>query len=531
LSDLKKDYNLLKYKLGRIPMMMDFIEYGSRDPYLYVDYINSFYNFVVKVEKEYNSDLSLKQIKLLELFSKEINNSKRVEESLILKLLIDYGKLSLKELKENVFKKYHYTITDETINSCVSNLNFEFIRAKKNGKLISVKEIYNLDIIKLENGSFVFSNIFLSYLNQETFKTFLTDSTSYSIYEFDKLFKPENWQKGFVLYRKYSRKDVFRILNVAENPVAQNVGGYLVSPDNTHCPIFVNYHKEDDISESTKYEDKFVNAKEFDWMSKSNRKINSNDVKSILGKNGTIRLPLFIKKNNDEGMDFYYMGEINPLMNKIKETTMKNDSGQNVSVVKIRFNLINPVSTSMYNYLEVKGTFIDKKLKKNIVVDQVKNTKNFESTIRNPIPLYDFYAAAGTFSEKKYEKDFTLIEGPENSTHGDYFACKIVGESMNRAIPNGSICLFKTYTGGSRNGKIVLVENTDIQDQDFNSAFTIKTYSSEKIVTDEGWEHTSIILRPNSFDTSYKNIIINEDNSKEMRVVGEFISIINQNFE
>jgi hypothetical protein len=93
-------------------------------------------------------------------------------------------------------------------------------------------------------------------------------------------------------------------------------------------------------------------------------------------------------------------------------------------------------------------------------------------------------------------------------------------------IPNGSICLFKPYTGGSRNGKIVLVENRDIQDQDFNSAFTIKTYSSEKIVSEEGWEHTSIILRPNSFDASYKNIIINEENGKEMRVVGEFISII-----
>jgi phage repressor protein C with HTH and peptisase S24 domain len=35
-----------------------------------------------------------------------------------------------------------------------------------------------------------------------------------------------------------------------------------------------------------------------------------------------------------------------------------------------------------------------------------------------------------------------LIEGPENSKN-DYFACKIVGESMNRVIPNGSICLFK----------------------------------------------------------------------------------------
>jgi predicted metalloenzyme YecM len=97
---------------------------------------------------------------------------------------------------------------------------------------------------------------------------------------------------------------------------------------------------------------------------------------------------------------------------------------------------------------------------------------------------------------------------------------------MNRVIPNGSICLFKPYNGGSRNGKIVLVENIDIQDQDFNSAFTIKTYSSEKVVSEEGWEHTSIVLRPNSFEESYKNIIIDEDNGAEMRVVGEFIKIL-----
>lgn len=525
-ADLKKDYNLLKYKLGRIPMMMDFIEHGSRDPYLYVNYANSYYNFITKVEKDYNSDLTIIQIKLLELFSKEINNSKRVEESLIVKLLIESGKLSKKDLKEEVLKKYNYSISEDTINSCISNLNFEFVREKKDNKLLSAKEIYALDILKIENGNLVFSSKFLSFLNQDTFKIYLLDSAEYSIHEYDKQFNPDNWQNGFVLYRKYSRKDVFRILNVAENPVAQNVGGYLVSPDNTHCPIFVNYHKEEGISESTKYEDKFVNAKEFDWMSKSNRKIESNDVQSILGKNGAIRLPLFIKKNNDEGMDFYYMGEVSPELNKIEQTTMSNDSGKQVSVVKIRFNLASPVSTSMYNYLEenvvVKANIPNKKDDNN----QVQGVINFEPTLRNHIPFYDFYAAAGTFSEIQSEKGFTLIEGLENSDNGDYFACKIVGESMNRVIPNGSICLFKPYIGGSRNGKIVLVENRDIQDQDFNSAFTIKTYSSEKVISEEGWEHTSIVLRPNSFDSSYKNIIINEENGAEMRIVGEFVSII-----
>ncbi|MBK8405303.1 MAG: DUF3427 domain-containing protein [Saprospiraceae bacterium] len=182
-------------------------------------------------------------------------------------------------------------------------------------------------------------------------KLHLLDSTDFSIYEFDRLFDAKNWQKGFVLYKKYSRKDVFRILNVPENPVAQNVGGYLVSPDNSHCPIFVNYHKEDHISESTKYEDQFVNNKEFDWMSKSNRTLSSNDVQSILGKNGPIRLPLFIKKNNDEGMNFYYMGEVTPELDGVQQTTIPNDQGNQLSVVKIRFNLTNPVTPTIYNYL------------------------------------------------------------------------------------------------------------------------------------------------------------------------------------
>jgi superfamily II DNA or RNA helicase/HKD family nuclease len=525
-SDLKKDYNLLKFKLGRIPMMMDFIEHGSRDPYLFVNYSNSYYNFIIKVEQEYNDDLKTEQIKILELFSKEINNSKRVEESLIIKLLVSNSALSLTTLKETLLKKYHYTVSDETIESCIRNLNFEFIREKKEGKLISAKEIYNLDIIKLENDNFIFSTIFLSYLNQETFKAFLVDSTEYSIYEFDKQFEPHNWQEGFVLYRKYSRKDVFRILNTKENPVALNVGGYLVDNINKHCPLFVTYHKNHNISDSIKYEDKFINAREFDGMSKSPRTLQSSDVQSILGYKGELRLPLFIQKSNDEGEDHYYMGELSPVLEEVEETTMNNNKGKQVSVVKIRYNLSVPLTDNMFRYI----CHYDKRIEAEKPVKKVEN-KEFQSTIefepilQNPIPLFDFHAAAGTFSEIQSEREFTLIEGPANSK-SDYFACKIFGESMNRIIPNGSLCLFKLYSGGSRNGKIVLVENIDIQDQDFNSAFTIKTYTSEKAISDVGWEHTSIVLKPNSFDSSYKDIIINEENGASMKVVGEFVSII-----
>ena len=130
-------------------------------------------------------------------------------------------------------------------------------------------------------------------------------------------------------------------------------------------------------------------------------------------------------------------------------------------------------------------------------------------------------------SEMQSEKNYSYINVSEKykSSQG-YFACKIIGESMNRVIPNGSTCIFKSYTGGSRNGIIVLVENFDIQDPDFNSAFTIKTYSSVKKNMGDSWEHTSIILKPNSLDDKYKDIVINENIAEGMRVVGEFIKVI-----
>ena len=528
-ADLKKDYFALKNKLGRIPYMMDFIKYGHRDPFLFVTYanLNSFYKFIERVEKETPFKISEKQSKTLELFYKEINNGKRIEESLILQNLMEEAQLSINSFRDLIESKYGYSPSNETINSCINNLNFRFTREKQNGKLIPSGEKYGLDVIRLTGDKMHFTATFLEDIQNSDFKTFLLDSIHYSIHTFDAEFDVQSWKEGFVLYKKYSRKDVFRILNFDENPVAQNVGGYLVSADNSHCPIFVNYHKEDHISESTKYEDQFVNQKEFDWMSKSNRKIDSKDVQSILGYNGSIRLPLFIKKNNDEGMDFYYMGDLQPELNRVEQTTMSNNDGKQLPVVKIRFRLSSPVTSAMYDYLhhaseiaEVKpiSTRIDKKEPKTEV-------KVIE--LRNPVPLYNFYAAAGSFSEMQSEKEFEMIEGPENRTNlTDYFACKVVGESMNQIIPNGSICLFKYYTGGSRDGKIMLIENRDIQDEEFNSAFTVKLYSSQKIVTDESWAHTSILLKPKSFDSSYKSIVIDEESSAGMRVIGEFIEIL-----
>jgi len=503
-TDLKKDYNLLKFKLGKIPFMMDFIEHGSRDPYLFVTYSNSYFNFVVKVEKKCISVLLKEQIKLLELFAKEINNAKRIVECYILKSLIELNPINFESLKRTIFLTYGHKITSETIKSSIDNLNFRFVR-KEN------------DVIIVKNEIIEFSNGFKKNIQTKTFYEFLKDNIDYSIYTYNKLFKKELFQDGFILYEKYSRKDVCRILNWEFNEEA-TVYGYKLN--NNTCPIFVNYHKEENIASSTKFPEKFLNSSQFLWYSKPQRRL-SNPTLVSLRTNSLIRLPLFMKKHNGEGTDFYYMGDVQPIDHSFEETTIKNDKNRDVPVVKVILELKKPVERSIYNYL----TYVNNN---DTAAFGASEEKIFsEQGLINPIPLYDFYAAAGSFSEMQSNNDFTLIEGPKNTNpNNDYFACKIIGESMNRVIPNGSICLFKKYSGGGRNGKIVLVENMDIQDQDFNSAFTIKTYSSEKEVSAEDWKHTSIVLRPNSFDDSFKNIIINEENGDEMRVVGEFVKIL-----
>lgn len=351
-KDLLQDYKLLKYKLGYVPMMMDFVEHGSRDPQLYINYSKSYFNFVSTQEDTLKFALNELESKILEFYSNEINNSKRIEESIILKELIVHKQLSVDNLKNIILSEYSYDLANETITSCIDNLNLKFVTERKNGKILSINAIYGYDLVKVIDNVILADNILLTTLQNTIFTQFLTDSAAYSINIFNKKIEKFEFNKGFILYQKYSRKDVFRILNWKENPLAQNVGGYIVSNDKTNCPIFVNYHKEDDISSSTKYDDTFLNHTEFAWMSKSKRSLNSPDIIAIKNHSMTsLRLPLFVKKSNDEGLEFYYMGDATPIDNSFMQTTMKNDKNEDVSVVKINFKLSHSVDHSIYNYI------------------------------------------------------------------------------------------------------------------------------------------------------------------------------------
>ena len=76
-KDLVKDYELLKFELGRVPMMLDFMGHGARDPKLYVNYSKSYYNFVADLEAELKGKIDGYE-KLLELFLARLTTEKEL---------------------------------------------------------------------------------------------------------------------------------------------------------------------------------------------------------------------------------------------------------------------------------------------------------------------------------------------------------------------------------------------------------------------------------------------------------------------
>jgi hypothetical protein len=156
-------------------------------------------------------------------------------------------------------------------------------------------------------------------------------------------------EKSFVRYRKYSRADVFRLLGCDENPVAQNVGGYLHLKELNAFPIFVTYQKSDDIASSTKYEDRFKSRIVMDYFSK-NRRTKKSPCMSFLysvAEGLPARVPLFVQKNNDEGIDFYYLGEVVPVEDSFYEAEMP--SGD--AVVRLDLSLKHAVPRDLYEHL------------------------------------------------------------------------------------------------------------------------------------------------------------------------------------
>lgn len=347
-KDLANDYNLLKFRIGRHPKMLDFWLDNHRDPYQYVEKFGSLLAYREKLDESFN--VGVDKLSLLNDLVKYVFDGIRSEESIIfLQLMYSSKTTTYDNVRNAIESRFGYSPSDSLIDSALHSLNLKFVTQVLAGKNTPIGEIKGYDIVQ-KNGSTITLGKTLADIKTTIFNDYLIDAAQCSLEKFGKDFNLSDFNDGFKRGAKYSRRDVFRILQWTQNPNAQNIGGYIVSTDKSQCPIFVNYHKDDSISATTKYQDYFENINTLIYMSKNNRYLNSSDVLAIANQSiNNLRIPIFVKKHNDEGLSFYYLGEGTSVPSRFVETVMNEESSK--PVVEMVFVLDKPVSSDLYKYL------------------------------------------------------------------------------------------------------------------------------------------------------------------------------------
>ena len=146
-------------------------------------------------------------------------------------------------------------------------------------------------------------------------------------------------------------------------------------------------------------------------------------------------------------------------------------------------------------------------------------------------PVIDLRFAAGAFSDTQ-----ALADGADEwvalpdwvRPQPGLFVAQVVGESMNRRIPNGAWCLFRAHPTGTRQGKVVVVQHRSIADPETGGRYTVKVYASEKKPDeDDGWRHERITLHPDSDRPGFEAIEIRlSEDDEGFSVVAEMLMIL-----
>ena len=338
---IKDSYKQLKEKLGRIPRLKEFEQYGAIDVQLMFQNksLGCYHTFLSKYEKDYHVHFSALEEKYLQFISSKLSSGKRVEELEAIKLIINKRTNLLSHLKDTLNSEYQIELPKlgiETISNILSQ-NFMTGSSKK-----TFEEAIFVD------DNFESSPQFLKLLNNEEFKNQAMEVIEYAIDKNKKEYSNRYKNTDFCLYSKYTYEDVCRLLNWEKNIVPLNIGGYFYDKRTNTLPVFINYDKDDSVVDNQQYADHFIDAQNFVAMSKSNVRITNQGMeKFVKAEENKTSIYLFIRKNKDDAAskEFYYLGEV--YISKIEETTMAND----VPVCEIYYHLDQPVRSDIYDYI------------------------------------------------------------------------------------------------------------------------------------------------------------------------------------
>lgn len=343
MKTLRDAYFALKNRIGRVPYLYDFIVNHSIDPVVITDKkpeITNYQQFLLKMKEEIPS-LTDYESSVLSMFSLEILNGKRRHEIILLDLLLEQDKVTHDEYADRLHA-INCQVNDSVMTSVQQIFSLSFFN-QNDRRRYGEKAIITLN----EDNTFAFNSSIRESLEKNTyFKEMIRDVVE-TAKEKSKAYQSD---QPFTLYEKYTRKDACRLLNWNDDESA-TMYGYKTKYHT--CPIFITYHKDDEVEASVNYGDEFQNQNILKWYTRSNRTLKSAEVQKIINAEAeNVDLHIFVKKDDDEGRDFYYLGQATPDSQTVQEDQMVNDKGQVLPVVHMDMIMEKPVDHKLYHYIK-----------------------------------------------------------------------------------------------------------------------------------------------------------------------------------
>lgn len=334
VTELKKEIQLLKDRLNRVPKLFDFLAQGTTDPVLMATEKKNYWALLHQTRFAVKAPTA-QQGYYLNFFSKELLPGLRPHELLILKHLLEHHSVTKHRLR-HLLEQYSLDSTDTVLASVKRVLLYDFYVTQQR------VTFGDLPVAEMRGESFVLHpQLLLEYNSDALFRTHVDDILDTGLYLARHV---EGWSSTMKIGNKYTRRESTRLLGFEKNGESV-VFGYRVDWFSRTCPIYVTYEKSESTDPSLQYGNRFLDRQTLHWYTRKNLTTNNDEVKQILS--GKYPLHVFIKKDDAEGSAFYYLGTADP--ENPQDAFMPHSP--DIPVVTMDLKLHTPVSPELFAYL------------------------------------------------------------------------------------------------------------------------------------------------------------------------------------